>query len=156
MKTAWSVNTAAAIATMTGNATMAIIAATELTATATASTIAANAASVWKMAVCVTTVNSVLNAVNVRTGAADVMKWAKSSAQTAAKNAPAVTGSVMHAANVPTVSETRRTAPTAISVSSVRIGYAIAATAAAIVRLAVRAAARSVPTAIRTSFVFPA
>ena len=131
MKTAWSVTTAVHGVMMTGNATMAIIAATELTATATASTIAANAASVWKMAVCVTTVNSVLLAVNVRTSAADVMRWAKPSARTAAKNAPAVTGSVMHAASVPTVSETRRTAPTAMSVLSARIGYAIAAKDAA-------------------------
>ena len=131
MKTVSSVNTAAAIATMTGNATTVTIAAKEPTGTATASTTAANAASVWRMAVCVTTVNSVLLAVNVRTSAADAMRSAKPSAQTAAKNAPAVTGFVMNAASVPTVSETRRTAPTAISVLSARIGYAIAAKDAA-------------------------
>ena len=132
MKTAWSVNTAAAIATMTGNATTVTIVAKVRVRPAMKNITAAIAARVMTITNCVMTAEIALRIIaNVRKNAADVMKWAKPSAQTAAKNAPAVTGFVMHAANVPTVSETRRTAPTAMSVSSVRIGYVIAEKAAA-------------------------
>ena len=95
-------DTAAAIATMTGNATMAIIAARVRTGTATTSTIADRAANVWKKAVCVTTVNSALNAASARTNAAAAMKSEKRSARTAAKNVPGVIGSAANVRNVPT------------------------------------------------------
>jgi hypothetical protein len=117
---------------MTGNATTAIIAAKVRVRPAMKNITAVIVVRVMTITNCVMTAEIALRIIaNVRKNAVDVMKWAKPSAQTAAKNAPAVTGFVMNAASVPTVSETRRTAPTAISVSSVQIGYVIAEKAAA-------------------------
>jgi len=132
MKMASRVITAAHGVMMTGNATTVTIAAKVRVRHAMKNITAVIAVRVMTITNCVMTAEIALRIIaNVRKNAADVMKWAKPSARTAAKNAPAVTGFVMNAASVPTVSETRRTAPTAMSVSSARIGYAIAAKDAA-------------------------
>ena len=143
MKTAWSVTTAVHGVMMTGNATTVTIAAKVRVHPAMKNITAVIAVRVMTITNCVMTAEIALRIIaNVRKNAADVMKWAKPSARTAAKNAPDAVGSATSAANVQTVSVMNSIAPPAIFVSSAQNGFVIAERAAIDVLSVVRTAMR--------------
>lgn len=129
-KTALTAIIAVSGVTMTGNVITVTTAVRARVRLATRSITADIAAPVTMTTSCATTAATALRiTANVRTNAADAMRWAKQSARSAVKNAQAVrSGSATSAANVPNVQATMHTALFATSASAVPNGSATAAT----------------------------